>query len=154
MPGTPVLPPAAVRLVAARLEPRQATWQLTCGAVALAGCSTAALALRAARLDADDGIVVVPGPAIEAYALPGWPGRIHADSAAAAADPAARRLRRDRPARRGSRRGSGQGPARSARTRPGRPVTAEVAPAVGVMVRPVGTVRLAGRAEHGGECVT
>ena len=136
----PALAGAAARLVAARLEPRQATWLLTCGAVALAGCSTAALALlaafaaartpalaalgdysqqvmqradpisaaagaaaalaliaaaaavavmfrnraralaesyrRAARLDADDGIVVVPGPAIEAYALPGWPGRI------------------------------------------------------------------------------
>ncbi|HWG65095.1 MAG TPA: M48 family metalloprotease [Streptosporangiaceae bacterium] len=31
---------------------------------------------RAAGLHADDGIVVVPGEAIEAYALPGWPGRI------------------------------------------------------------------------------
>jgi Zn-dependent protease with chaperone function len=31
---------------------------------------------RAAGLHADDGIVVVPGPAIEAYALPGSPGRI------------------------------------------------------------------------------
>ena len=327
----PALAGAAARLVAARLEPRQATWLLTCGAVALAGCSTAALALlaafaaartpalaalgdysqqvmqradpisaaagaaaalaliaaaaavavmfrnraralaesyrRAARLDADDGIVVVPGPAIEAYALPGWPGRIvvsgclldrldngsraaliaheqahlagrhhlfaaaarlaaaanplllpvaraveytverwadehaaavtgdrrlvaetigrvallaspgrprlwcsrktltrppaacrdhaghlraaypagvgglgragapprrrPADSAAAAADPPARRLRRDRPARRGSRPGSGQGPARPARTRPGLRVAAEVAPAAG-----------------------
>jgi hypothetical protein len=31
---------------------------------------------RAAGLHTEDGIVVVPGPAIEAYALPGWPGRI------------------------------------------------------------------------------
>jgi predicted Zn-dependent protease len=31
---------------------------------------------RAARLKARDGIVVLPGPDLEAYALPGWPGRI------------------------------------------------------------------------------
>jgi len=31
---------------------------------------------RAARLTARDGIVVLPGPDLEAYALPGWPGRI------------------------------------------------------------------------------
>ncbi len=31
---------------------------------------------RAASLDSSDGIVIVPGPAVEAYALPGWPGRI------------------------------------------------------------------------------
>lgn len=31
---------------------------------------------RAARLHGDDGIVVVPGSAIEAYALPGRPGRV------------------------------------------------------------------------------
>jgi len=31
---------------------------------------------RAARLHDDGGVVVVPGPAIEAYALPGSPGRI------------------------------------------------------------------------------
>jgi hypothetical protein len=136
----PALAGAAARPLAARLEPRQATWLLTSATVALAGCSTVALALlaafaaartpvlaamgdysqavvrrgdpisaaagtaaalalagaavavavmfcnracalaesyrRAARLQADDGIVVVPGPAIEAYALPGWPGRI------------------------------------------------------------------------------
>ncbi len=136
----PVLAGVAARPVAARLEPRQATWLLSFAAVALAGCSTAALALlaafaaarapllaaagdysqlvmrrgdpipaaagavaalalasaavavavmfrnraralaesyrRSAGLHADDGIVVVPGPAIEAYALPGWPGRI------------------------------------------------------------------------------
>jgi hypothetical protein len=136
----PALAGAAARPLANRLEPRQATWLLTSATVALAGCSTAALALlaayaaarapflaavgdysqavmrrgdpisaaagsaaalalasaavavvvmlrnwvralaesyrRAARLPADDGIVVVPGPAIEAYALPGWPGRI------------------------------------------------------------------------------
>ena len=136
----PALAGAAARPLAARLEPRQATWLLTSATVALAGCSTAALALlaafaaarapvlaaagdysqvvmrrgdpisaaagaiaalalagaavavavmfrnraralaesyrRAAGLHADDGIVVVPGPAIEAYALPGWPGRI------------------------------------------------------------------------------
>jgi beta-lactamase regulating signal transducer with metallopeptidase domain len=136
----PALAGAAARPLAARLEPRQATWLLTSATVALAGCSMAALALlaayaaarapvlaalgdysqlvmrrgdpisaavgvvaalaltgamvavaamfrnraralaesyrRAAGLQADDGIVVVPGPAIEAYALPGSPGRI------------------------------------------------------------------------------
>jgi Zn-dependent protease with chaperone function len=151
----PALAGAAARPLAARLEPRQATWLLTSATVALAGCSTAALAMlaasaaarapvlaavgdysqsvirrgdpisatagalaalalagavvavalklrnrlralaesyrRAAGLraagrhdddshaagsSADDRIVVVPGPAIEAYALPGSPGRI------------------------------------------------------------------------------
>ena len=136
----PALAGMSARPLAARLEPRQATWLLTSATVALAGCSTAALALlaayaaarapflatlgdysqqvmrrgdpisaaagtaaalaltgaavavavmlrsraralaesyrRAAELEADDGIVVVPGPAIEAYALPGGPGRI------------------------------------------------------------------------------
>src|ERR1022692_712887 len=136
----PALAGAAARPLANRLEPRQATWLLTSATVALAGCSTAALALlaayaaarapflaavgdysqlvirrsdpisatagavaalalagaavavavmfrnraralaesyrRAAGLQADDGTVVMPGPAIEAYALPGWPGRI------------------------------------------------------------------------------
>ena len=136
----PALAGAAARPLAARLEPRHATWLLTTAAVALAACSLAALALlaafaaarapllaavgdyspevmrrgdpisaaagvaaalaltgaavavmvmfrnraralaesyrRAAGLPAEDGIVVVPGSAIEAYALPGWPGRI------------------------------------------------------------------------------
>ena len=136
----PALAGAAARPLAARLEPRHATWLLTIAAVALAVCSMAALALlaafaaakapflaaagdysqevmrrhnpisaaagvaaalaltgaavavtvmfrnraralaesyrRAAGLHAEDGIVVVPGPAIEAYALPGLPGRI------------------------------------------------------------------------------
>ncbi len=136
----PALAGAAARPLADRLEPRQATWLLSSAAVALAGCSVAALALlaayaaarapilatlgdysqpvlrrgdpipaaagalsalalagaamavavmfrnraralaesyrRAAGLPADDGIVVVPGQAIEAYALPGSPGRI------------------------------------------------------------------------------
>jgi Zn-dependent protease with chaperone function len=136
----PALAGAAARPLAARLEPRLATWLLTCATVALAGCSTAALALlagfaaartpalaalghysqsvmqrvdpipastgavatlalagaavgvavilrnrarglaesyrRAAGLRAHDSIVVVPGPALEAYALPGRPGRI------------------------------------------------------------------------------
>ncbi len=136
----PALAGAAARPLAARLEPRHATWLLTGAAVALAACSLAALALlaayaaarapflaaagdysqqvvrrgapipaaagvaaalaltgaavavtvmvrsraralaesyrRAAGLHAEDGIVVVPGPAIEAYALPGRPGRI------------------------------------------------------------------------------
>jgi Zn-dependent protease with chaperone function len=135
----PALAAAAARPLAARLEPRRATWLLTVATVALAACSTAALALlaaaaaarspvlatlahyspsvvrrgdatsavtgaaaavlltaaavavtvvfrrraralaesyrRSARLDTD-GVVVLPGPAIEAYALPGWPGRI------------------------------------------------------------------------------
>ena len=136
----PALAGAAARPLAARLEPRHATWLLTMAAVALAACSMAALALlaayaaarlpflaaagdystevmrrgdpipaaagvaaalaltgaavavavmfrnraralaesyrRAAGLHPEDGIVVVPGPAIEAYALPGLPGRI------------------------------------------------------------------------------
>ncbi len=136
----PALAAAAARPLAARLEPRLATWLLTCATVALAGCSTAALALlaafaaarapalamlggysqavmlrvdpipvatgsvaalalagagvavavmfrnrarglaesyrRAAGLRAHDSIVVVPGPGIDAYALPGRPGRI------------------------------------------------------------------------------
>jgi hypothetical protein len=136
----PALAGMAARAVSARLDPRQATWLLTAATVALAGCSTAALALlvgyaaarapvlatlgdysqpvirrgdpvsaafgvaaalalaaaavavaimfrrraralaesyrRAAGMGAADAVVVVPGPAIEAYALPGWPGRI------------------------------------------------------------------------------
>lgn len=128
------------RPLAAKMEPRQATWLLTAATVVLAGCSMVALALlaasaaakipllatlghysqpvvrrsdptpvvagavaaillaaaglavtitvrrraralaesyrRAARMEDDGAIVVVPGPAIEAYALPGWPGRI------------------------------------------------------------------------------
>ena len=136
----PALAAAAARPLATRLEPRRATWLLTAVTVALAGCSTAALALlaasaaaqapilaalghysppvlrrgdptaaatglvaaaalivtavavtavfrrraralaesyrRAARLGDDGDLVVVPGPGAEAYALPGWPGRI------------------------------------------------------------------------------
>ncbi len=136
----PALAGIAARPLAARLEPRQATWLLTIAAVALAACSTVALALlvayaaarssvlaalgdysqevirrgdpipsvtgaiaglalagaaiavavlfrnraralaesyrRAAELRGDDCVVVVPGPAIEAYALPGRPGCI------------------------------------------------------------------------------
>jgi Zn-dependent protease with chaperone function len=58
-------------------------------ALALAGAAVAVIVMfrnrahalagsyrRAASLHADGGIVVVPGPAIEAYALPGSPGRI------------------------------------------------------------------------------
>jgi Zn-dependent protease with chaperone function len=135
----PALAGVAARPLAARLEPRLATWLLTAATVALAACSTAALALlagfaaarapalaalggyslavmrradpiplaagalaalaltgaavavavifrnrarglaesyrRAAGLPAES-IVVVPGSAIEAYALPGRPGRI------------------------------------------------------------------------------
>jgi Zn-dependent protease with chaperone function len=136
----PALAGAAARPLAARMEPRQATWLLTGTAVALAACSMAALTLlvafaavrlpalaavgdysqhvvrrldaipavagvigglalagaaatvavifrnraralaesyrRAAALGTDDRIVVVPGPALDAYALPGRPGRI------------------------------------------------------------------------------
>jgi len=136
----PALAAVAARPLAARLEPREATWLLTAATVILAGCSTAALALlvasaaaqvpavaelrhysqpvlhrgdptsaitgavaalvltgvalavaitfrrraralaesyrRAARLHGDRTVVVVPGPAVEAYALPGSPGRI------------------------------------------------------------------------------
>jgi Zn-dependent protease with chaperone function len=49
-------------------------------AVAVVACRQArALAesyRRAARLHTGDGIVIVPGPGVQAYALPGWPGRI------------------------------------------------------------------------------
>ena len=136
----PALAAVAARPLAARLEPREATWLLTAATVILAGCSTVALALlvasaaaqvpavaelrhysqpvlhrgdptsaitgavaalvltgvalavaitfrrraralaesyrRAARLHDDGTVVVVPGPAVEAYALPGAPGRI------------------------------------------------------------------------------
>jgi Zn-dependent protease with chaperone function len=136
----PALAGAAARPLAARLEPRLATWLLTSATVALAACSTAALALlagfaaarapalaalggyslavmqrldpipvpagalaalalagaavgvavifrnrarglaesyrRSAGLPAHESVVVLPGPAIEAYALPGRPGRI------------------------------------------------------------------------------
>ena len=136
----PVLAAAAARPLAARLEPRLATWLLTAATVALAVFSTAALALlaasalaqvpflaslgnysqpvlrsgdpvpavagsaaallltaaavavavvirgrgralaesyrRAARMAPGGRVVVVPGHAIEAYALPGSPGRI------------------------------------------------------------------------------
>jgi beta-lactamase regulating signal transducer with metallopeptidase domain len=136
----PALAGLAARPLAARLEPRQAVWLLTAASVALAACSTAALALavafaavrspvlavagdysllavrrtdpvpplagllaallltgavvgvaaairrraiaitrsyrQAATLTASDGIVVLPGPAVDAYALPGGPGRI------------------------------------------------------------------------------
>ena len=136
----PALAGAAARPLAGLLDPRQATWLLTTTAVALAGCSSAALALlaayaaarapflavlgdysaqvvrrddpiplpagalggialivaavavailfrrraralaaayrRAARLHSDDSAVVVSGSGIEAYALPGRPGRI------------------------------------------------------------------------------
>ena len=136
----PALAAAGARPLAARLDPREATWLLTAATVVLACCSTAALALlvasaaaqqptlaalrhysqpvlrrgdptsvligvvaaagltaaalavaitlrrrarglaesyrRAARLPDDGTIVVVPGPAVEAYALPGSPGRI------------------------------------------------------------------------------
>ena len=136
----PLLAAAAARPLAARMEPRMATWLLTAATVALAACSTAALALlvasavapapalaalghysqpvvrrddpipaitgavaalmltavavavavtfrrrarglaesyrRAARLHDDGTVVVVPGHAVEAYALPGSPGRI------------------------------------------------------------------------------
>jgi Zn-dependent protease with chaperone function len=136
----PVLAAAAARPLAARLEPRLATWLLAATTVALAVFSTAALALlaasalarvpflaalgnysqpvlrsgdpvpavagsaaallltaaavavavvirararalaesyrRAARMAPGGRVVVVPGHAIEAYALPGSPGRI------------------------------------------------------------------------------
>ena len=136
----PVLAAAAARPLAARLEPRLATWLLTATTVALAVFSTAALALlaasalarvpflaalgnysqpvlrsgdpvpavagsaaallltaaavavavvirararalaesyrRAARMAPGGRVVVVPGHALEAYALPGSPGRI------------------------------------------------------------------------------
>ena len=53
----PALAGAAARPLAARLDPRQATWLLSSAAVALAGCSVAALALLAAYAAAR-----APGP--------------------------------------------------------------------------------------------
>jgi Zn-dependent protease with chaperone function len=78
----PVLAAAAARPLAARLDPREATWLLTVAAVAGAVAvrhRAGALAesyRRAARLHDDGTVVVVRGAAAEAYALPGWPGRI------------------------------------------------------------------------------
>ena len=135
----PVLAAVAARPLAARMEPRKATWLLTAATLALAGCSTIALALLAASAVAqvpfvaslrdyspsvvhradpasavtgavaavvligaaltvtitvrrraralaesyrrsaglqDGAVVVVPGSAVEAYAMPGSPGRI------------------------------------------------------------------------------
>lgn len=136
----PALLSAAARPMAARIDPRHATWLLTAATVALAACSMIALALlaayaaarasllaaagdysqqimsrgspvsvamgvaaalaltcagsavtlmfrrrvraliesyrRSARMCAKDGIVVLPSAEIEAYALPGLPGRI------------------------------------------------------------------------------
>ena len=54
----PALAGAAARPLAARLEPRHATWLLTVAAVALAACSMAALALLAAYAAAQ---AAVPG---------------------------------------------------------------------------------------------
>ena len=64
-------------------------WTGLLAAIALTGAAVAvAVAFRrraralaesfrqASRLPADGSVVVLPGPAIEAYALPGWPGRI------------------------------------------------------------------------------
>jgi hypothetical protein len=135
----PVLAAIAARPLAARMEPRKATWLLTAATVALAACSTVALALLVASAAArvpfvaalrdyspsvmhradptsavtgaaaavvltaaaltvaitvrrraralaesyrrsaslhDGAVVVVPGPAVAAYAMPGSPGRI------------------------------------------------------------------------------
>jgi Zn-dependent protease with chaperone function len=137
----PALAAVAARPLAARLDPRQATWLLAAGALILAACSTVSLALLAARAMATvpalaalghyslavirqgdpaaifigitaavllasaavtsiiwvrrrgvalaesyrrasrlragrHRVVVLPSPAIEAYALPGWPGRV------------------------------------------------------------------------------
>src|SRR6266481_2049626 len=78
----PVLAAAAGRPLAARLEPRLAAWLLTAAAVAVAMVIRArARALaesyrRAASMASGGRVVVVPGHSIEAYALPGSPGRI------------------------------------------------------------------------------
>src|SRR5260370_19765759 len=55
----PALAGVAARPLAARLEPRLATWLLTSATVSLAGCSTAALALLA-------GFAAAPAPALAA----------------------------------------------------------------------------------------
>lgn len=97
--GLPVL--AAVGRYSApavrRADPVAAVTGLA-AAILLAGAAvTAAIALRrqaralaesyrrSARLREDAGLVVVPGRAIEAYALPGWPGRIVVSAALLAA---------------------------------------------------------------------
>jgi Zn-dependent protease with chaperone function len=64
-------------------------WAGLLAAIALTGAAVAVAAAfrrraralaesfrQASRLPADGSVVVLPGPAIEAYALPGWPGRI------------------------------------------------------------------------------
>ena len=93
----PALAGAAGRPLAARLEPRHATWLLTAAAVALAACSLAALALLAA------------------YAAAGrhsWPRRDYSSRSCGAARPipAAAGGGRRAGADRGRRRGHGHGP--------------------------------------------
>src|SRR5580704_13353985 len=57
----PALAGAAARPLAARLEPRHATWLLTTAAVALAACSMASLALLAAYAAAQAPLLASAG---------------------------------------------------------------------------------------------
>src|ERR1700694_2280422 len=57
----PALAGAAARPVAARLDPRQATWLLTSATVALAACSTVARPLRAAYAAARTPVLAAAG---------------------------------------------------------------------------------------------
>ena len=59
----PALAGAAARLVAARLEPRQATWLLTCGAMALAAPPRRRILLLAAFAAT---VLLAGGAALEA----------------------------------------------------------------------------------------
>src|SRR5713101_5502602 len=57
----PALAGLAARPLAARLEPRQATWLLTIAAVALAACSSAALGLLVAYAAARSSVLAALG---------------------------------------------------------------------------------------------
>jgi Zn-dependent protease with chaperone function len=79
----PALAAAAARPLAARLEPRQATWLLAAGAIILAACSTAALALLAAWAAAAAPPLAALGHYSQAVARRGDPAPILTGLAAA-----------------------------------------------------------------------
>jgi len=71
----PVLAAAAARPLAARLEPRLATWLLTATTVALAAFSTAALALMAASALARVPVLATLGDYSQPVLRRGHPGQ-------------------------------------------------------------------------------
>ncbi len=87
----PALAGAAARPLAARLEPRHATWLLTTAAVALAACSMAALALLAAYAAARLPFLAAAGDYSPAVMRRGDPISAAAGVAAALALTGARR---------------------------------------------------------------